>query len=116
MNVSDGQCAHILCGSIGVRGCYFQIYCGENEIQASLISSDSAGATPAPATFHLDEWINGLVDKWQQWVVPIHPSIHQSTNPFVHQSIRGFCWAPVAETAKATRCLREECGCKSRRE
>ena len=26
------------------------LYCGENEIQASLISSASAGATPAPAT------------------------------------------------------------------
>ena len=30
--------------------------CGENEIQAGLISSASVGATPTPATILVDSW------------------------------------------------------------
>ena len=37
-----------LCGSVTRR--FHQFHCGENEIQASLISSASVSATPAPAT------------------------------------------------------------------
>ena len=38
-----------LCGSVTHRLHHF-IYCGENEIQVSFISSTSVGATPTPAT------------------------------------------------------------------
>src|SRR5260221_8459459 len=36
-----------------------RFYCGENEIQASLISSASGGATPTPATSLCPRWSGG---------------------------------------------------------
>src|SRR5205807_1821311 len=50
MYVSDGQGAHSGFVRLAFREAAYHFYCGENEIQASLISSASVGATPTPAT------------------------------------------------------------------
>ena len=73
-------------------------HCGENEIQASLISSASVGATPTPATnswevIRLPACKSGVIkqagsDDW---------SVTSTSHHFwIRSSIRG-----------ATRCLRE---------
>jgi hypothetical protein len=49
MNISYGQRAHFQIESVESQFVLCQIYRGKNEIQASLISLASAGATPTPA-------------------------------------------------------------------
>ena len=92
--------------SCGLAG---HFYCGENEIQVSLISSTFVGATPTPATTFRE--VSRLPGR--------NPGVTQQAGSDdwtpVHQRLRPTISGPVAQTRGATRCLREGCGCKSHR-
>jgi len=76
-----------------------QFHCGENEIQASLISSASVGATPTPAT-NLREVIRPP---------GCNPGVSKSRRKRRLERYQHFppFHGPVAQASRAPRCLRE---------